>query len=32
MDPRVLLNGLGMPESPRWHDGRLWVLELERGR
>jgi sugar lactone lactonase YvrE len=22
--PRVLLSGLGMGESPRWHDGRLW--------
>lgn len=22
--PRVLLDGLGMAESPRWHDGRLW--------
>ena len=21
---RVLLDGLGMGESPRWHDGRLW--------
>jgi sugar lactone lactonase YvrE len=21
---RVLLDGLAMPESPRWHDGRLW--------
>ena len=20
----VLLSGLGMPESPRWHEGRLW--------
>ncbi len=24
MKPRVLLEGLAMPESPRWHDGRLW--------
>ena len=23
-EPSVLLSGLGMPESPRWHDGRLW--------
>ncbi len=23
-EPRVLLEGLAMPESPRWHDGRLW--------
>ena len=21
---RVLLSGLGIPESPRWHEGRLW--------
>ena len=24
MTPRVLLDGLAIPESPRWHDGRLW--------
>jgi sugar lactone lactonase YvrE len=23
-EARVLLDGLAMPESPRWHDGRLW--------
>src|SRR5437762_7474939 len=23
-EPRVLLGGFGMGESPRWHDGRLW--------
>jgi sugar lactone lactonase YvrE len=23
-EPEVLLTGLGIPESPRWHDGRLW--------
>jgi sugar lactone lactonase YvrE len=23
-ETRVLLRGLGMGESPRWHDGRLW--------
>jgi sugar lactone lactonase YvrE len=23
-DPTVLLSGLGIPESPRWHEGRLW--------
>jgi sugar lactone lactonase YvrE len=22
--PEVPLSGLGIPESPRWHDGRLW--------
>jgi sugar lactone lactonase YvrE len=24
-DPRVLLTGLVVGESPRWHDGRLWL-------
>jgi sugar lactone lactonase YvrE len=24
IEPGVLLDGLAMPESPRWHDGRLW--------
>jgi sugar lactone lactonase YvrE len=24
IEPRVLLGGLAMPESPRWHNGRLW--------
>jgi sugar lactone lactonase YvrE len=24
IEPRVLLDGLAMPESPRWHEGRLW--------
>jgi sugar lactone lactonase YvrE len=24
MESRVLLDGLAMPESPRWHHGRLW--------
>ncbi|ALG14932.1 SMP-30/gluconolactonase/LRE family protein [Kibdelosporangium phytohabitans] len=23
-EPKTLLSGLGIPESPRWHDGRLW--------
>jgi hypothetical protein len=23
----VLLDGLGIPESPRWHDGRLWFCD-----
>jgi sugar lactone lactonase YvrE len=22
---RLLMDGLGLPESPRWHDGRLWL-------
>jgi uncharacterized protein (TIGR03032 family) len=28
----VLLRGLSMPHSPRWHDGRLWLLESGTGR
>jgi sugar lactone lactonase YvrE len=24
LETRVLLDGLGMGESPRWHEGRLW--------
>jgi uncharacterized protein (TIGR03032 family) len=27
----VVAAGLSMPHSPRWHDGRLWVLESGRG-
>ena len=23
-EPEMLLSGLGIPESPRWHEGRLW--------
>ena len=23
-EPKVLLTDLGIPESPRWHEGRLW--------
>lgn len=26
-----VLRGLSMPHSPRWHDGRLWLLESGRG-
>jgi sugar lactone lactonase YvrE len=30
-EPRVLLTGLGIPESPRWHEGRLWFCNwIER--
>ncbi|WP_297620999.1 TIGR03032 family protein [Nocardioides sp.] len=29
---RTVVEGLSMPHSPRWHDGRLWVLESGRGR
>ena len=28
---RVIVRGLSMPHSPRWYDGRLWVLESGRG-
>jgi uncharacterized protein (TIGR03032 family) len=27
----VAAAGLSMPHSPRWHDGKLWVLESGRG-
>ncbi len=27
----VILGGLSMPHSPRWHDNRLWVLESGNG-
>lgn len=29
---QVLARGLSMPHSPRWHDGRLWLLDSGRGR
>src|SRR5206468_10747555 len=29
---RVVAGGLCMPHSPRWHRGRLWVLESGTGR
>jgi len=32
MRPRVLLDGLAMPESPRWHDGRLWFSNWGTGQ
>jgi len=27
----ILCSGLSMPHSPRWHDGKLWVLESGNG-
>ncbi len=27
----TVLSGLSMPHSPRWHDGRLWILESGQG-
>lgn len=29
--PRVLLDGLAIGESPRWHDGRLWLCNWGAG-
>ncbi len=28
----ILVSGLSMPHSPRWHEGRLYVLESGHGR
>jgi uncharacterized protein (TIGR03032 family) len=28
---QVVLRGLSMPHSPRWHNGRLWLLESGTG-
>ena len=28
----VIARGLSMPHSPRWYDGKLWVLESGEGR
>src|SRR5262249_40953747 len=28
----AVAHGLSMPHSPRWHDGRLWLLESGTGR
>jgi uncharacterized protein (TIGR03032 family) len=28
----MVARGLSMPHSPRWHDGRLWLLESGTGR
>jgi uncharacterized protein (TIGR03032 family) len=30
-DDRVVARGLSMPHSPRWHQGRLWLLNAGRG-
>jgi uncharacterized protein (TIGR03032 family) len=27
----VVLEGISMPHSPRWHDDRLWILESGEG-
>ncbi|MCU0310248.1 MAG: SMP-30/gluconolactonase/LRE family protein [Acidimicrobiales bacterium] len=31
-EPSVVLDGLAYPESPRWHDGRLWFSDVHDGR
>jgi len=28
----IIARGLSMPHSPRWHEGKLWVLESGQGR
>ncbi len=28
----IIARGLSMPHSPRWHDGKLWLLESGTGR
>ena len=28
----IISRGLSMPHSPRWHDGRLWILESGTGQ
>ena len=28
-ETKVLLDGLGFPEGPRWHDGRLWFSDID---
>src|SRR5262249_27144293 len=32
MDARVLLDGLAIPESPRWHEDRLWFSNWGTGQ
>jgi uncharacterized protein (TIGR03032 family) len=29
--PEIITRGLSMPHSPRWHDGKLWILESGNG-
>src|ERR1043166_4117210 len=30
--PRLLLDGLVFPEGPRWHDGKLWLADVQARR
>jgi sugar lactone lactonase YvrE len=32
LETKVLLDGLDFPESPRWHDGKLWFSDQGTGR
>jgi len=32
LETRVLLDGLTFPESPRWHDGKLWFSDMQAHR
>ncbi len=29
-DTKILLDGLGFPEDPRWHDDALWFSDMDR--
>src|SRR5512139_3605192 len=29
-DTKTLLDKLGFPEDPRWHDGALWFSDMDR--
>lgn len=32
LETTLLLDGLGFPESPRWHDGKLWFSDMPAHR
>ncbi len=32
LETTVLLDGLTFPESPRWHDGKLWFVDIPTRR
>jgi uncharacterized protein (TIGR03032 family) len=32
LSSEIVARGLSMPHSPRWHDGRLWLLESGTGQ
>ncbi len=32
VEPRLILDGIAMGESPRWHDGRIWFADWRAGR